>query len=309
MKIHSNFKLHNSFLNNVNYSDPMQNRAKWLFEKESQADTVSFGSNGRIVKDAQGNMHRNVTLMFRDDFGWNWEKFVESLDENFSKKDKVNVICQACSDGSEPYTLVISLLENLGEEKAQKFLPLIAKDFDDKILAGPQAGLINLSEKDIEQFKKRNIDFDKYFDESKDILIIENDFDKVPKKTYAAKAVLQKNIIFKQGDVFEDLRTLEDNSNTVFLFRNALEYLKDWDTVDRFLNLVDEKLKPGSVFLSGETQLSCAPEYIDKTLKGKNFKYLFTCQNGQRSYGTYLKKEEIKPQKKSLWKTLFGQKS
>lgn len=305
MKIHFNYRLQSSFLNTVSRSVNNENP----FNKGPLKDTFSFGSNGRVTYDDEGRVNRNVTDMFRNDLGCDWEIFAKSLGKNFCEKDKVNVICQACSDGSEPYTLAISLLKYLGEDGAKKFFPIIAKDFDEKILKGPKKGLVNLSKEDIEQFKKRNIDFDKYFEKSEEKLEIDNDFDKSPKETYRAKEILQKNIIFEQGNVFDDLEALNDDSNTVFLFRNAMWYLyPDWDTIDRFLNLVGEKLKPGSVFASGETQLACEPNYIEETLTKKNFKCLYTCESGQRSYGTFVK-EEAKPEKSSFFHSLFRHKA
>ena len=67
------------------------------------------------------------TDFFRSDV--NWDKFVELLYLKYKNTDKVNLICHACSDGEEAYSLAVKLISKFGE-KAEKFFPIIARDVD-----------------------------------------------------------------------------------------------------------------------------------------------------------------------------------
>jgi len=252
------------------------------------ADTVSFGSNDRHVQPSykkNKNGHLNLSSMFRGDL--DWFEFAKTLDKHFKNKDKVNIICQACSDGSEPYTLAITLLEELGEKKAKKFFPIIAKDFDSEILKGAPEGMINLTERDIRELENRGIDFNKYFEESGKTLVFKNDKLR-GQKTYRVKDILKENVVFAQADILKDLETLEDDSNTVLLFRNALGYLSVEKTI-QFLDMVDEKFKPDSILVLGGARRG---DYVDKRLmESMNFRPICKKRMGENQIelGTFLK--------------------
>ena len=64
----------------------------------------------------------NSTNFFRNDLPWN--TLGKTLDELYPKGEKVNVFNFACSDGSEPYSLAICLMEQLGEDGAKRFFPI-----------------------------------------------------------------------------------------------------------------------------------------------------------------------------------------
>ena len=69
--------------------------------------------------------------------------------------------------------------------------------------------------------------------------------------TYRVDKKIFKNTIFEVGDAFDVLKELEDNSNTIFFFRNALGHLNDLYAKE-FAQLASKKLKQGSIIAIGE---------------------------------------------------------
>ena len=104
----------------------------------------------------------NCTNFFRDDLPWN--SLGKTLDELYPENEKVNVFNFACSDGSEPYSLAICLMEQLGEEKAKRFFPIQATDIDPKILPDNKKGVISATREDIKKNNEiTNNNIKKYF--------------------------------------------------------------------------------------------------------------------------------------------------
>ena len=66
--------------------------------------------------------------MFRSDIEWNL--FSHFVEKKFENVDKVNVYDFGCSDGSEAYTFLISLLDFCNSGTAKKFVPIKAYDID-----------------------------------------------------------------------------------------------------------------------------------------------------------------------------------
>ncbi|MFQ8625418.1 MAG: CheR family methyltransferase [Candidatus Gastranaerophilaceae bacterium] len=90
----------------------------------------SFGTTARVglLSNSVDYMYGTQSSMFRTDL--DWMKFAQYLGTHFKDTKKVNVVCQACSDGSEPYTLALALIHSLGTESAKKFFPINARDID-----------------------------------------------------------------------------------------------------------------------------------------------------------------------------------
>ena len=83
--------------------------------------------------------------------------------KHFKDNENVQLVQFGASDGSEAYTMIISLLKK-GEE-AYKFFPIKAYDIDKDIFKASCSGLLNLNRNDIsamsdEDFKKCLIFFD-----------------------------------------------------------------------------------------------------------------------------------------------------
>ena len=67
-----------------------------------------------------------TTMFFRKDLDWN--ALVNMVNDKYRNVDKVNVICHACSDGEEVFSLA-ALIKTLLKSSSEKFFPIIAKMF------------------------------------------------------------------------------------------------------------------------------------------------------------------------------------
>lgn len=225
----------------------------------------AFKSNSRVSTDESGNIvNRNRTMFLRNDL--NWTKFVDYLDEKYDGVKKPTIYCYACSDGSEPYTLAMMLISKLGEEKAQKFFPIIAKDIDSAFLDDANDGNVYLTEADfhkIDDKTKRSIF--KFFDlgeKFKDPNVkeewpfmdkIEDDFIKINGEiVFPAKVkdILKKAVVFEQANILDDIQNVKSD-NSVVMFRNAWKYLGD-DGIESLLKSLSDNLNESSICNIGE---------------------------------------------------------
>lgn len=157
----------------------------------------------------------NSTRFFRSDI--NWKDLGYTFNKEFPK-GKVNVYDFACSDGSEAYSIIITLLEQLGQKQAQRFLPIIASDIDPEIVAMAKSGKIKATEEDL--FNMENIiqngGISKYFDVRQ---LGVNDY------ILSAKEILKKNVIFEQENIKQGLEKIQKGENNIVLARNFWKYL------------------------------------------------------------------------------------
>lgn len=189
---------------------------------------VNFSSNNReiynIVNGSKILRYRNNSCFFRDDLDWN--KLADTLTEKYKNVDKVNVYCFGCSEGAEPFSLAMILMQKLGI-KSKKFFPIMASDIDGEILKNPKKGIITPSESDF--FDIRNSlgeDYTKYLQVNK--LFEPNSFlaDKV--SLGKIKPPLENKIIFKQAEIRSSIPKIKKD-NSVILCRNFWNYMKYGD--------------------------------------------------------------------------------
>lgn len=183
-------------------------------EKVNFNNTSSFGSIRKRTYDNIGNViNCNYTNFNREDI--DWIKLAHYLDKRFANNKKINVFFYGCSDGSDVYTFIINLINQL-KSKAEKFFPVQASDLSPDIINQAKQGLIQLHEKDIDYLIKNNaLD---YFKKSKDKpnTIIDN----LTFCSYIVSNNLKKLVNFQIKDVRVDSR-LQDYSNAIFIFRNG----------------------------------------------------------------------------------------
>lgn len=176
----------------------------------------SFKSNELETFDENGEViNRNVTEFFRADL--KWKEFSELLAKKYQNEDNVNITDYACSDGSEAYTLALSLM-NYAPEICEKSFPIIAKDFDKHILNIAKSGRCNVY----------NCDFDAIDDHTNNRL--SEYFTIAPAEDpeffweIHPKENLKNKIIFEHANILDDVQRLP-NENNVILCRNCWEYL------------------------------------------------------------------------------------
>ena len=214
-------------------------------------NSMNFQSTSRRYTDSNGNPFGCFTMFFRDDI--DWKKLSEFELEHFKKKDKVNVVMFASSDGSEAYSKIISLLENPIEQKkpqAKKFFPIHAFDVDDEIVKTAKSGYIRATNYDLGEIISRTNEYTDYFQKSEEKLNIVNDTTQA-NLVLKAKAALTDRVKFNKGDMFKEIRKIKDNSNTILMCRNILGYFLN-DKIEEFIKLASEFLKKDSLFVIGD---------------------------------------------------------
>ena len=211
--------------------------------------TLAFGSTYRCYEMHPDNFVSCYTCLFRGDL--EWKKFLNTLESNFINQDKINIINAACSDGSEAYSLIIKMKENLSEARCKKYLPIKAYDYDNKIIQVAKSGYISVSSADMQKIKNNTANEFEYFHPDYDkTLKIDGDATSAHRHCIKAKKTLTNDVKFECKNIFDILNELEDNSNTVLMFRNALGHLIPNEQL-KFVELASEKLKPGSLLVIG----------------------------------------------------------
>jgi len=213
----------------------------------------AFGTTMRYYTTPSGDEFGCNSWLFRDDV--NWKRLTEYEAANFADKDKVNIVMFAASDGSEAYTKIISQYEN-NREQAHKFLPITAYDIDSEILKAAKSGLINTCRIDRMMLQMNSDNYNDYFTETDKKLVIPEDGKIQAVETFKAKKILTENVRFLQGDMFQKIKEIQDNSNTVLMCRNILGYFLN-DTIERFVSLASDVLKTKSLFVIGDHDSQC----------------------------------------------------
>lgn len=206
-----------------------------------------------------------TTNLFRKDL--NWLKLPEALEKIFKGKNKVNIYDLACSDGSEAYTIAISIMQKLPNSK--KYFPIKASDINDEMIDIAKSGKINISDKEIKMLK--TINSADYFEHSGLALDIKDDLSSIEKNGYKAyKAIpeLKNKIEFKKNDILSEIQTIDDKSNSVIFCRNVSPYLS-LEYINSIIQTLQQKLKKGSLFVIGHFDSNAMKPEI---LKNDNFK-------------------------------------
>ena len=237
---------------------------------------ISFGSNNLVYARRAQKEDRLMrischTSMFRNDM--DWRAFSYTLDNYFKDSNQVFIINGACSDGSEPYTLSISLLRNLDNESALKFFPINAYDCNEFMIDAVLGGYINFTHNDVAAL--RNVlgnKMDECFVCCKNPP--RNSMEKFKEKnttTYEVTKNLRQLVDFRCGNVLDVLGGFNDKSeNIVFMFRNALPYLSTAER-EKLFELIDKKLGKNCVIVFGGFDNNTYGSYIDAMARKSGF--------------------------------------
>lgn len=207
--------------------------------------TPSFGSNYDKSYDAFTNsiLTQNATCFFRGDL--DWKKFCKFIDKHFAKEDKVSIICVACSDGSEPISLLLKLKETLNSsQKLAKFTPIKAYDIDKKQIEIAKSGKIPL----INSTQSHITDLANLFWNAR----------KSYKKDYTIENgklilsdTLKDKINYENANICTVLSNTPKDKPTVLLIRNIFPYLNDFPEVPIVMNELS-KFKEGTILAIGD---------------------------------------------------------
>lgn len=184
---------------------------------------------------------KNYTNLFRDIKVF--KELPQYLVENYPQG--VKIYDYACSIGHEASSIIIGLHDALPEKLAEKYLPILAFDKNPKIVKMAQKHKLKLQKEEVESFKwfeKSNIN--EYFSplrKSRD-----------NQKNYRMSDKLTNNVVFSEGDIFEDLRNGKLSAEPcVLFFRNATQFMSK-KGVDELLGLMSNKLVSKSTVIIGE---------------------------------------------------------
>lgn len=212
------------------------------------------GTNSTFSRDENVKMvASNSTNFFRKDISW--ENLGKIFKKQFPKGD-VKIYDFACSDGSEAYSIIIALMEQLGQKEAQRFLPIIASDVDEEIIRMANSGKIGVSEDEFpkieDMIKKGGIE--KYF---------------IVHKTgsgyvLSPKEILSKNVVFKKETISNGLDEVDKDENNIIFCRNFWKYLPFNEMSEASWKL-KEKLNDKTLVAIGDFDIdkfSNAPSFI-----------------------------------------------
>jgi len=177
----------------------------------------------------------------------------ESLDEimnNFSignprkeyKGDPKKFFVYGCSDGHEPYSIIMYLLQKFGSfEEAKKRVELHSIDIPSPGLKMAQSG-------------KLKIDGDNLLKDYLDLSLISDDY--IPSKNQTEIAInkkVQKYANFQEGRIMEDFKPagkFKENEPVAVFFRSSLPYIKP-EIAEQFIYNLYSKLPHKSYFCIG----------------------------------------------------------
>lgn len=175
--------------------------------------TSTFKSYSEHRKNYDNYSYYTTTRFFREDM--NWTDFVLAINKWYKDVPKVNIICQACSDGEEPFSLALKL-NFLLKDNAQKFLPIIAKDFDRTNIYYAKKGIYSVDKQELQRMENEcGIDLYKF-------IKLGNEFcGKIP---LTVRDNLKEKVAFSRADILKDVHNIP-SENTILMTRNFWPYL------------------------------------------------------------------------------------
>ena len=199
-------------------------------------------------------INRNNTYFFRDPIFW--IDIVNFLEKKVKDIPRINIYSYGCSDGSDVYTLIMSLLGRKNKDLLKKCSPIIAKDLDPLAIkrAKSNAYYITKSEKEDINLCTQN-KFDKFF------LPLEKKSDVVPEANMQINPELTQYAQYSIANVLQDYKKINPNNSIIFL-RNILPYIKEnsnetflkdreWKTQKKFLKDLYNHLGENSYIVIG----------------------------------------------------------
>jgi len=183
----------------------------------------------------------------------------------------VNVYSLACSDGSEAYSLAITLKEIASNPN--KFFPIVAIDRDKTILSYAQQGRINLKQEEI------NLLYD-IFKTTKEYFINPDYPVEIPRdecalvdsyRSFSPIPEIKDVVKFKEGNLVWAMDKIQDEGNSCILCRNVIPYLT-FGEKEVLIKKFHENIKKGSILIMGA--FDSHTDVFKAILGSKDFKVL-----------------------------------
>ena len=238
-------------LYNPNYDLKKQPQFK-SFERDVFIKQSSF---------TQKLLHRNNTYLFRTDLYW--PNFIDYIVEKYKDVDKVNVYNWGCSNGLEAYSFLMELFGRHDEETADKFSPIIAKDYDPFAINLANQRIVEITEEEKQRINNHTYGhFKDFFKKNSTI-----------KDKYSPTEKLTSRVIFEVGDITKEFKDIKKDNSIVFA-RNFWPYLSPEDrkwTMQKIAKLLGEN----SILIVGDFDDTCTyGDYeLDEFLLKLGFRY------------------------------------
>lgn len=232
----------------------------YINSNHSNRNVPTSKGNYREICDSKDKLlYRTTTYFFRADL--DWEAFFSLLKRKYKDVQKVNFINHCCSNGEEAYSCIVGLISYFGED-ANKFFPIIAKDFDEEnILKAKKHSPMDVTWDEISRCRDNTqTDIQMYFEIEK-----KESHDFVSK--LFPKENLKKNVVFSQGDILKDIEEMADK-NTVLMCRNFWPYL-DKEKQEVLAQKLEKKFDESSLVVIGNFDNEDAD--VNKLLMEHNF--------------------------------------
>ena len=228
-------------------------------DNSKKSSYPSFRSNYTVTEDIFNpsvKQTKNATCFFRCDLDWN--KFCKIILKNHEPNEKLNIVCVPCSDGSEPTSLLLKLMQFKDfRNNVSNFDCIKAYDIDEKQLEIAKSGKIPLLNNGM--FLS-------------DILALALNAGKDLGKTYNLKDGcleladnLKDKIKYEKKDIVEVVRNLPKDEKVVLLARNIFPYIDNYFQVPKMFEALSQ-LKSGSILAIGDYDKKL-PNFEDEILK------------------------------------------
>ena len=217
---------------------------------------IVFKSSSRYIINDDYNF-MTTTSFFRSDM--EWEQFFKFLEKKYAKAKNVNIIDHACSSGEEAYSLALYLISVL-EEKAKKYLPIDARDFDPINISMAKKGIFDANNEEVARIQKYS---GGKYGEYLDICSFSDDTNVI-----FTRPNIEKFVRFKKSDIFKDIEKLPAK-NTVLLCRNFWPYLRIAEQ-KRLVKMMSKQIKSSSLVVLGTFDVYNG---VDKFFEEEGFRH------------------------------------
>jgi len=221
----------------------MDLRISNTYQQSNYNYSPNFKSTLRTVKNADGKLlWRNTTNFFREDLPW--KEMVEYFALKYANVNKVRVLCYGCSDGSEPISLAMLLLDKLGKN-ADKFFPIMAMDIDEDIIKKASSGRINVDCKD--KVMMNNI----LYNDASNYLELPNFKTMAYGSNVKVKDCIKDVIHYSVADIRDEVHTIP-HENTIVFARNFWPYLGSGHEVGNLARNLRTQLQKNCTLVVGD---------------------------------------------------------
>jgi chemotaxis protein methyltransferase CheR len=221
-------------------------------------DILEEDPSGQELVDVVDAICTNHTFFFREEehFKALTGIIIPDLYEANSEKRNLRIWSAGCSTGEEPYTLSITLAEHFKQYPNRTF-SIFASDLSTKAIYKASRGIYDIEEIENlpEDLKK------KYFQKGRGKY----------ENYVRVKPILKQYVDFRRHNLLKRLES-EEKFDVIFC-RNVMIYF-DYETKQKVVNRLSEKLNKGGYFISGHSESLSVIEHPFEMVKPTIYKFV-----------------------------------